>query len=999
MKNKILIVSASALFFLSAGSGIHAQQAYPNDCFSGNLTDYQTSWIANDGGAPRTHVPHSMESLFVRGDGTIATICGWDEGGTNVGVWKDGAIVSIPQESGTGSWGRNSGKAVAMDDQYVYQLMRFNGNSGNDNLNSNGLRQYPPKGSGIEWQLITRYYANDGKPAVFSEGYGPLRNMLLVVTQADRLLQGLAVTDDKLIVSVPGMSELSIPDSLKIYDKTAMSNTPVGGFRITQGGVGYLCADKRGFVWMLQPELRRIVAINLINGGIRAQSVINLPAGVDAKSFSIDARESGQERILIANSGKDLNILIYTNIYTNPTLSGTFGVTGGNLVKSPKAGGGEYLQGEAGLLRFPGPTGVGVDDAGNIYVSNMFATTPTAALYSYNEATQVENWKQEGLAFTSTADFDQTQLNRVFSTDKMLDLDYTKTGQRMDKLVASTLDPFAYPRDFRTEPNPPTPIKTGVFKRLVNGKDFLFVTNMYSSILGGYRFDKENHGYIAIPCMEIRLDGSKFWTDANGDGQQTADEIKTFAAANSFSIYPDHNGNIWMADRSTQPAYSSFRVWRLTGISSGGLLQYDNPASYRLPAYVKDVNRVLYDAERDEMLVSCYTDAHPTPNTALWGQVGTTILTFKNMTQKMANLGSVPSENWQYDQELIIPASRLTSIGTITDPGVEVSCKAMTYAGDYIFCFLTADGKINVYERGGKNAYAGQLNPLALITQNGWTDFTYAVNARKNADGTYEILAEENAFAKMIHHKINSFAGDVKMQGDLSPEHIWVKNGANTSIDPTDIPEGQPVKFTVRVRNVESGAVTNNRRTDPGRCLASFKVTNLDNNQVVYEALSDVYEEDIYGGEYVDMSILNDDLHPFWRYTKANYKVEVDVNYGKKGKECLESNNYMTLTFGGGDNTGEITGPLEPPTDGIEAVYAKSDLLIAPNPATGFLKIDAHPGESEYRLTLTALDGKTALSEKVANHSTVDVSALAKGMYVLQLTGSKETFSQKVIIY
>ena len=33
---------------------------YPNDCHCGDLTDYQTSWIANSGGVPRTHVPHSM---------------------------------------------------------------------------------------------------------------------------------------------------------------------------------------------------------------------------------------------------------------------------------------------------------------------------------------------------------------------------------------------------------------------------------------------------------------------------------------------------------------------------------------------------------------------------------------------------------------------------------------------------------------------------------------------------------------------------------------------------------------------------------------------------------------------------------------------------------------------------------------------------------------------------------------------------------------------------
>jgi hypothetical protein len=975
-----------------------AQNIYPNDCYNGSLTDYQTSWIANDGGVPRTHVPHSMDALFVRNDGTIATICNWDEGGTNVGIWKDGVLISIPQESGTGSWGRNSGKAVVIDEQYVYQLMRFNGNSGNDRLNTNGLRMYPPKGSGIEWQLITRYDINNGTPAKFSEGYGPLENMLLVVTQQERYLEGLAITGDKLIVAVPGIPELSIPDSLKIYDKTTMSNTPVNGFRITEGGVGYLFADKRGFVWMLQPQLNRIVAINLANGGIRSQSTINLPAGVVAKSFSIDARESGQERLLLANSGRDLNVLIYTSIYTAPAFTNTFGVAGGNLVKSPKPGGGEYLQGEAGPLRFPCPTGAGVDDAGNIYISNMFATTPTAALYSYNEATGTENWKQEGLAFTSTADFDQTHANIVYSTDKMFELDYTKKGRRMDKLIASTLDPFAYPNDFRTEPNPPAPIKCGVFKRKIQGKDFLFVTNMYSTILGGYRFDIENHGYIAIPCMEIRADRLAFWEDANGDGQQTGNEIRTYSpAGGTFSIYPDHNGNIWFADRSTQPAYSSFRLWRVTGISADGVLLYAPPVSYRLPAYIKDVNRVFYDAERDEMLVACYTVNNPTPNTSIWGQVGTAILTYKNMTEKLANIETTPSENWQHDQELLIPASAKTTQGTLTDPGVEISCKAMTYAGYYIFCHLCT-GNINVYERSENNRYAGQIVPGDEVQKRvGWTDFTYSINARKNADETYEILAEENAFAKILHYDIRSFNGNIVMNGDLFPEWIHVKNGANERIDAVNIPEGQPVKFTVRVRNIESGVVTNSRWSDSGRCLVKFTVTNRTTNTVVYTAYSNVHNEDIFGGDYVDMSVLNNSEYPFWIYTKGNYCVDVDVNSAKKGKECLEDNNYLSLDFGGGDNSAAITGPLEPFTS-IVGPPAGASLTVAPNPASAFLKIDTGAGENQYTLLLKTLDGKEAIVERIQQSTMLDISNLTRGIYILQISGNKENLTQKIII-
>ena len=52
-------------FLLGNILGINSLYAqYPNNCYSGDLTNYQTSWIANDGGTPYTHVPHSMDAIF-----------------------------------------------------------------------------------------------------------------------------------------------------------------------------------------------------------------------------------------------------------------------------------------------------------------------------------------------------------------------------------------------------------------------------------------------------------------------------------------------------------------------------------------------------------------------------------------------------------------------------------------------------------------------------------------------------------------------------------------------------------------------------------------------------------------------------------------------------------------------------------------------------------------------------------------------------------------------
>lgn len=709
---------------------------------SENQFFYQTSWIGNDGGDEKSHVPHSMDAMFVREDGTVATITGWDEGGTNVGLWKDGKLTCRPLESGTGSWGRNSGQAVVIDDKYVYQIMIFNGNSGDNTLNKNGLRRFPPKVSGVEWQVITRYFIKSGGAAAFDKGYGMNANMLLVATQEGRYLTGVGLTGNKLIVAVPGIEELGLTDSIKIYDKSKLNETdiPIGGFKIPEGKAGYIYADDRGYIWMLQRDLNRIIALDIESGAMRSKLTIELPAGTAPNSFSVDIYN---DRILVGNRGRDSNVLIYDNIYKSPKLASTFGVTGGIYVKSPKPDGrGEYLQGEMGHMRFPGPTGAGVDKYGNIYVSCMFPGTSTAALYSYKEATQEFNWKLEGLCFTSTADFDLNDKNLFRTPEKLYRADYSKLGGRLDEVVASTFDPFTFPREMR---NFTSPIVCGVFNRKIQGRDYMFVTDMYSNRLASFRYDTEKYGYIAVPCTEICPDS--MWVDKNADGQRSADEMRTFERRiGTFSNYPDRDGNMWMTDEIIKGSDIHVLYWKLKSVDENGLLQYEDPVSIKLPAEITEVCRVLYDADRDELFVSAYTQTHPNPNTDIWGRAGSTILMYDHIQDKLADLENIPSTEWIPAWEMQIP---------VAETNEDASAKSITYTADHLFVFLTRNGLINVYDR-NTQTQIGQIKPGQEVSgQSGWTDITYALNARKNEDGTCELLGEENGFAKVIHYMID----------------------------------------------------------------------------------------------------------------------------------------------------------------------------------------------------------------------------------------------------
>ena len=736
--------SASTTFAMPDGK-VTLTPVY-EDVYVGDVSDYTASWIANDGGKPADHIPHSMESIFVREDGTVATICGWDEGGTNVGVWRDGAVYSVPFESGTGSWGRNSGKAVAMDGTYVYQLMSFSGAAGDNGIskNSNGLQRFPPKSE--VWHFVARYRSSDGVGSRFKTGYGPAENLMLVAQENDQFLTGLTIYGNDLIVAVPGVPERNIPPMLKIYDKTTMapSATAGGALEITEGEAGYIVADKKGFVWMYQPDMNRIVAISLTNGAVRPQSVIEIPEGVEVNSFGVDPYKN---RVLVPNRGKDLNVLIYTDIYNTPTLTSTFGVTGGIYVKSPKPaeeGGGEYQEGEMGHLRFPGPTGVGVDAAGNIYISNMFVNTATAILYSYKEDTGELNWKLEGLSFTGTADFSTTNRWLMNTPDKLHKVNYNKAGGRLDRLVASTLNPFAFPDDFR---NFPSPIICSVFNRNIEGKEIMFVSNMYSSILGAYRFDSESHGYTAIPCNVISKD--YYWEDADGNGLRSDDETTTFPTQiNTFSMYPDEGGNVWMTDAVASQAVE-VKYFKNQGLNASGGISYAEPISYRLPPYIIEAGRVMYAADRDELYITAYTTDYPNPNTAIWGRAGAVLLIYKNMRRRLAEMDDTSMLTWQPDAELEIPVAKNND---------DSSAKSLAFAGDYLFVMLTRNGTINIYNRTTLD-YVGCVEPGKVAgNTSGWTDITYALNARLNDSGTYELLAEENGYAKVMHYLIRSLS-------------------------------------------------------------------------------------------------------------------------------------------------------------------------------------------------------------------------------------------------
>lgn len=708
--------------FFAMSVQTHAAEPLDEEVSQKNHT---TSWIANDGGWEEVHIPHDMLNMFVHPDGTVATICGWDEGGTNVAVFRDGQLISRPEGSGTGGWGRFSGAQVALDDHYVYQLLTQHGcDGGNNDLNPNGLRQYPPCDDRVEWKTIRRYHRETGFSAPFPGGYGYKGDMLVVASDKSRQMKGLAISDRYLYVAITGNT-----DSIKIYDKKTLSFHK--GYPVT-GGLGILAADRKGGLWMMQEN--RIVRMQADTGRLLAQQ-IEVPEGVRAISFNIDNQ---QDRILLPNRGKDMNVLVYDHIFKHPRLQTTWGETGGVFAHNKP-----YKSGQAGPWRFSGPTGAGVDARGRIYICNTTVSGGRGSvLECYDHPLHPRQlWKQEGLIFTATADFDRSDDSCYYSPEKVHRIYPDREGGRLDELVAYTADPFRFPDDERVKEKDAAFV-TSTFKRTIQGRNFLFVSDMYGGFLAGYRFEEETMGYVGIPCLVMNNgDPDKnqpilMWVDANGDGHRQDPEYHPTPEINpySMSFFVDFEGNVWRGTRGQGVMY-----WHLKGLDDSDLPQYDEPVRFPLPEGISDAKRVFYDSRNDELILAGFSPEKPDSKDTWWC-MGSTIAVCRDF---LKNNGHVEPSPLFYIPFHIEDGSGLD----------HTNAKAMTVEGDYIFVAIAREGLIHIYDR-HTGVKVEELRPGENVHgQSGWCDFNYAINARLMPDGSYTILIEENAFGKILVHK------------------------------------------------------------------------------------------------------------------------------------------------------------------------------------------------------------------------------------------------------
>ncbi|MBD2665768.1 NHL repeat-containing protein [Richelia sinica FACHB-800] len=673
---------------------------------------YQTSWLGNSIGNGRLRVQNNIESMYVAADGTVYTNSHWDEAAAEAGIYKDGKPIAILED--THGWNRIGGKAITVNSKYIFMAM-IQGGMKSDK------EDYPPEGK--NWYCVRRYTLQ-GKAAPFKGGRGWDKSMLITSTETE--VTGLANIGDKLFVSIGGAN------LVRVYNTTTMEE--VSSFSVINPGA--ITVDRQGTLWIIQARrgfIPATVAHYSPKGTKLAEQILDV---VDPSAIAIDHRG----RLLVADNGPRQQVLIY-DISKQPTQVGTFGTEKGIF------GG---LPGEVHSLKLYGITGIGTDATGNFYINNNGFNKSGTDLRMYSPSGQ-QLWQLLGLIFVDNADADpKTDAANVFTKHEQYLMDYNKPAGRQWVYKAYTLNPFKYPQDPRLHTSP-----DGTFFRRIQGKPYLFLTDMYNQFLQIYRFQPDTDGKIAIPAGMFvgtnaegkesiqgnwpphqPVKGEWIWRDRNGNGGFDKTEY------DSSEDYPyiggwwvDSKGDVWKTLR-TQDGIG-IRHYPLLGIDAKGnpIYSYKSMVKETTPSFITDIRRIEYFPETDTMYLSGFTKEHP-PVGDDYGVVGSEIARFDNWSQGNRNA------TWR----AVVPYD--------TTGQRQISTAAMSIAGDYLFTITVKTAEVSVFNL-ANGELVKKFSPGPEVDQeSGWVDIPYGIRAFRRANGEYLLFAEENWKGKVLVYQL-----------------------------------------------------------------------------------------------------------------------------------------------------------------------------------------------------------------------------------------------------
>ncbi len=697
-----------ALSALVVGASIRGE----NPTSPGTLR-YRTSWVGNSFGGGPNWVQNAAESMQVLADGTLIVGSFWDEGGREVGLYRNGAIVGqLPDTH------MRAGFAVAANDRFLFYA------------HTCGLENQPEAraGEALKTKPICYFgvsrYTRDGKHAPFPGGKTRFRNMLSFREAPDNhslIPRGVAASDRQLFVADTAF------DTIRVIDIETMKI--LREFRVPRPD--RLAVDARGDLWVIC-EGGKCVASYSADGKLRLKA-LPLPVGAEASGLGFDH----EGRLLVCDRGPRQQIHVFDLGQSPPRFVESLGEEGGMFAGSEP--------GKAGPWRFAGPSGAGSDAAGNLYVSCNVPRGGTV-LRAFSPRRELR-WELLGLEFVDVADADPASDGRdVFTADDRYRFDPEAPSGKDWRWEAHTLDPHRYPHDLRLRfPG----LQCGTSVRTLGGRRFLCQRGMWQGILGIYRIEDD----LAVPSVvlssgPIKTDdgwsppgqpgaGRWLWRDADGDGQMEGGEYvaTTGPSGEYWASNVDSAGDIWQAGRD-----SGIWRWRFRGLDAHKNPQYDSKSEHvPMPAPFTDLLRTEYVPQSDTMYLSGQTKDRPISG-GEWGTAGTVIVRY---------------DDWS-------KTTRLRYRIDLPYVGERQFIVSIAYAGELAFAVDCKSAEVFVYNlRDGSTV--GSMKPGPEVhRESGWVDFRDGIRVLRRKNGSYLVFVEEDYKGKSLVYHLDDPLGTVK---------------------------------------------------------------------------------------------------------------------------------------------------------------------------------------------------------------------------------------------
>lgn len=466
--------------------------------------------------------------------------------------------------------------------------------------------------------------------------------------------------------------------------------------------------------------------------------------------------------LLVADNGPDQDVKILSFEGNSTRLLRTFGDSGG-VFAGP-------IPGAAGIRRFWGIRGLGVDSSGNVYVGNTGIPEQTMGgtdirVFSGSDSSLL--WQVQGLSFVNSAETDPaSQGASVFLNAKRFRMDWEKDPGSSWTLQAATLDPFRHPGDPRIE----TPMES-VFMRRIHGRLFQFSTNMSVGFLAVHRFEEGSE--IGIPTAMFTLTNPNlawmadsappfersesnkrlrwYWIDSDGDGIPTASEFDTFELANiySMSLAVGEDGHIWLGGGgawSRQFRGGGLQEIPLTGLDAKGVPRWrmDSIVHHDLPVPSDSgaAGRLVRLSSMDAMFVA-YTDNYYIRQ----------IRRYDHWSDP-ASRREAFAIDLGYDDKGVVDIRLDVNTADLVLP--------MSFAADsdiVVVGYLDRGrdarvrGELTVYDARDGHRIGWILPGEEVGGRAGAIDLPYALSISSTPDGMKTILAEEDGFGKVLAYR------------------------------------------------------------------------------------------------------------------------------------------------------------------------------------------------------------------------------------------------------